>query len=182
MNGFAWSKTPLKLLIILLLAGAINFVFILGLQITFSYRTAGSVEEATLAKLDETYQDCKILDQRQVSGSNFYIFLVKKQDDTLQLVTFRKHYLLDRYRLMDKACQSVSQATENITLKAGITQIQLSVMENNQAGGFYIWPEGTGVMNPPGQQFRNQMILSISGLYVLELALWCLLFRKEEIA
>lgn len=182
MNGFAWSKTPLKLLIILLLAGAINFGLVLGLQMAFGFRVSGPIDASTLAKLDATYQNCKILDQRQVSGSNFYILLVKKQDDTLQLVTFRKHYLLDRYRLMDKACQSVSQATENITLKAGITQIQLSVMENNQAGGFYIRPEGTGVINPPGQQFRNQMILSISGLYVLELALWCLLFRKEEIA
>lgn len=182
MNGFAWSKTPLKLLIILLLAGAINFGLVLGLQMTFGFRASGPIDVSTLAQLDETYQGCEILDQRQVSGSNFYIFLVRKQDDTLQLVTFRKHYLLDRYRLMDKACQSVSQATENITLKAGITQIQLSVMENNQTGGFYVRPEGTGVINPPGQQFRNQMLLSISGLYVLELALWCLLFRKEEIA
>lgn len=31
MNGFGWSKTPLKLLIILFLAGSINFGLILGL-------------------------------------------------------------------------------------------------------------------------------------------------------
>lgn len=37
-------------------------------------------------------------------------------------------------------------------------------------------------MNPPGQQFQNQMIFGITGLCILELALWCLVFRKEEIA
>ncbi len=182
MNGFAWSKAPLKLLIILFLAGAINFVFLLGLQMVFRYRTAGPVEEATLVQLDESYQNCEILDQRQISGSSFHIFLVRKADDTLQLVTFQKHHLLDRYRLIENACQSVSQFGESIHLKAGITQIQISVQKNNQTGGLYIKPEGTGVINPPGQQFRNQMILSITGLCILELTVWCLLFRKEEIA
>lgn len=182
MSGFAWSKTPLKLLVILFLAGALNFVLVLGLQMVFSFRTVGPVEEVTLVQLDESYQDCEILDQRQISGSSFHIFLVRKADDTLQLITFRKHHLLDRYRLMANACQSVSQAGESIHLKAGITQIQISVQKNNQTGGLYIKPEGTGVINPPGQQFRNQMILSITGLCILELTVWCLLFRKEEIA
>ena len=182
MNGFAWSKAPLKLLIILFLAGAINFMFILGLQMVFSYRTAGPVEENTLVQLDESYQDCEILDQRQISGSSFHIFLVIKADDTLQLVTFRKHYLLDRYRVMANACQSVSQIGESINLKAGITQIQISVQKNNQTGQLYIKPDRIGIVNPPGQQFRNQMIFSIAGLCILELAVWCLVFRKEEIA
>lgn len=83
---------------------------------------------------------------------------------------------------MSKACQSISQTGEIINLKAGITQIQLSVEENNQTGALYIHPEGIGVMNPPGQQFQNQMIFGITGLCILELALWCLVFRKEEIA
>lgn len=182
MNGFDWSKTPLKLLFILFLAGAINFGLVLGLQMAFRYRTAGPVEEATLAQMDEAYKDCEILDQRQISGSNFYISLVKKPEGSLHLVTLQKHYLLDRYRLMAKACHNISQAGESINLKAGITQIQLSVEENNQTGELYIKPGGTGVINPPGQQFRNQMIFCITGLCILELAIWCLVFRKEEIA
>ena len=105
-----------------------------------------------------------------------------KADGSLHLVTLQKHYLLDRYRLMPKACQSISQTEESINLKAGITQIQLTVKENNQTGELYIHPEGTGVINPPGQQFRNQMIFCIAGLCILELAIWCLVFRKEEIA
>ena len=109
MNGFGWSKTPLKLLIILLLAGSINFGLILGLQMVFSYRTPGSMDETKLAQLETTWQDCEILDQRQISGSNFYICLVEKADGSLHLVTLQKHYLLDRYRLMHKACQSISQ-------------------------------------------------------------------------
>ena len=182
MHGFGWSKTPLKLLIILFLAGSINFGLILGLQMAFSYTVKGPVDESKLAQMEEAWQDCELLDQRQISGSNFYISLVKKADGSLHLVTLQKHYLLDRYRLMNKAYQSISQTGESINLKAGITQIQLSVEENNQTGQLYIKPEGTGVINPPGQQFRNQMIFSITGLYILELAVWCLVFRKEEIA
>ena len=182
MNGFGWSKTPLKLLIILFLTGSINFGLILGLQMVFSYRTSGSMNEAKLAQLDDTWQNCEILDQRQISGSNFYISLVKKPEGSLHLVTHQKHYLLDRYRLMNKAYQSISQTGESINLKAGITQIQLSVEENNQTGRLYIKPDGVGIINPPGQQFRNQMIFSIAGLCILELAVWCLVFRKEEIA
>ena len=74
MNGFAWSKTPLKLLIILLLAGAINFGLVLGLQMAFGFRASGPIDVSTLAQLDETYQGCEILDQRHVSGSNFSFF------------------------------------------------------------------------------------------------------------
>ena len=182
MNGFGWSKTPLKLLIILFLAGSINFGLILGLQMVFSYRTSGSMNEAKLAQLDDIWQDCKILDQRQISGSNFYICLVEKADGSLHLVTLQKHYLLNRYRLMPKACQSLSQTGETVNLKAGITQLYLSVEENNQTGALYIHPEGTGIINPPGRQFRNQMIFGITGLCILELTVWCLVFRKEEIA
>lgn len=182
MHSFAWSKTPLKMQLILILAGAINFGLILGLQMVFSYRTPGPVDETKLAQLEDVWQDCEILDQRQISGSNFYICLVEKADGSLHLVTLQKHYLLDRYRLMPKACQSISQTGEIINLKAGITQIQLSVEENIQTGALYIHPEGIGVVNPPGQQFRNHMIFGIAGLYILELAIWCLVFRKEEIA
>lgn len=182
MHSFAWSKTPFKMLLILILAGAINFGLVLGLQMVFSYRTPGPVDETKLAQLEDVWQDCEILDSRRISGSNFYICLVTKMDGSLNLVTLQKHYLLDRYRLMSKACQSVSQAGEALHLKAGITLIKLSVEENNQTGALYIREHGTGVINPPGQQFRNQMSLSIAGLCVLELALWCLVFRKEEIA
>lgn len=87
MHSFAWSKTPLKMLLILILAGAINFGLILGLQMVFSYRTPGPVDETKLAQLEDVWQDCEILDQRRISGSNFYICLVKKMDGSLNLVT-----------------------------------------------------------------------------------------------
>lgn len=182
MMNFAWSKTPLKLVLILILASLINFCILLGIQAAVFYRIEMPVEEAALAQLDETWIDCEILDRREISGSSFRICLVKKSDDSLHLVTLQKHYLLNRCRVMRKACQSVSQTGETITLKAGITQIELSVLKNSQSGQLCLKPEGTGIINPPKQQFRNQMIFGIAGLCFLELAIWCLVFRKEEIA
>lgn len=180
--NFAWSKTPLKLVLILILAAAINGSIILGLHAAVSYRMEMPVEEATLAQLDETWIDCEILDRREISGTGFSILLVRKNDGTIHLITLQKHYLLDRCRIIKKACQSVPQTGEIINLKTGITQIQVSVQQNNQTGKLYLKPEGTGVGYSPKQQFRNQMILGITGLCILELAIWCLVFRKEEIA
>lgn len=183
MNGFPWSKTPLKLLLILILAGAINFGLVLGIQMLVSYRIDSPVDASVLAQLDDHWNGCEILDHSQdTSRQNLHFYLVKKADGSMHFITLRKHYLVDRYRLMDKACQAIPDDGEALHLKAGTCWLEISVTVNNRTGDHYMNIDSTFMGQHAGQQFKNQMILAIAGLCALELAGWCLLFRKEEIA
>ena len=100
----------------------------------------------------------------------------------MHFVTLKKHYLVDRYRVLTKACQSVPENGEPLHLKAGTCQMEVTVDVNNRTGESYMKIDSTFMRQHAGQQFKNQMILSIAGLYILELTVWCLVFRKEEIA
>jgi hypothetical protein len=183
MNGFTWSKTPLKMLFILFIAGAINFGLILGIQMITNYRMEGPVDAAALARLDEQWNGCEILDHKQdTSRQNLYFYLVKQDDGSMHFVTLKKHYLFDRYRVLAKACQSVPENGEPLPLKAGTCQMEVTVDTNNRTGESYMKIDSTFMGQHAGQQFKNQMILSIAGLCILELTVWCLVFRKEEIA
>lgn len=183
MNGFAWSIAPLKMLLIIMLAGVINFCLILGTQMLLSYRTEGPIDAAALEQLDEQWQGCEILDHMQdPSRQNLHFFLVRTHDGSLHFITLRRHYLMERYKLMDKASTAVPESGEPFRLKAGTCQLEVSVETNNQTGEPCMKIDSTFMGHHAGQQFRNQMILSIAGLCILELAVWCLVFRKEEIA
>ena len=182
VKGFAWSQTPLKLLIILFLAGTINFGLIFGIQLAVSYRFAGPVDEALLARLDSRWEGCEIHDHKEIHSTNLHVYLVRLSDGSAKFVTLRKHYLVNRYRLMEKACQSAPESGEAIWLKAGVTQIEVSVSENTLDDRMRLESHSAAFIQDAGQQFRNQMILSITALCILELAVWCLVFRKEEIA
>lgn len=183
MTSFPWSKTPLKMLLVIILAGAINFGLILGIQMLMNYRTEGPIDEAALERLDEQWQGCEILDHREDgTRQNLHFYLVRKIDGSLHFLTLRRHYLMERYKVMNKATMAVPEEGEPFRLKAGTCQLEVSVEVNNQTGEPYLQIDSTFMGQHAGQQFKNQMILSIAGLCILELAVWCLLFRKEEIA
>ena len=60
------TTIPVKLMLILILAFAINFGLILGIQTMFSYRAPGPVDEAALAGLDEQYDGCTIVSDKEI--------------------------------------------------------------------------------------------------------------------
>lgn len=180
--SFAWSKTPLKLLLILILAAAVNFGLILGIQVVTNYRIEGPVDEELLSQLDSRWDGCEIQDHKEIQNTNLHIYLIKLPDGSAQFVTLRKHYLLDRYRLMDKACQRAPENGEAVWLKAGVTQIEAGISDKTFNGLMRIKSDTVYSGQSARQQFKNQMLLSIAGLCILELAVWCLLFRREEIA
>ena len=56
------GKMPRKLVLILLIAVAVNFALGLGLQAVIHYRVEGSVDAAVLARMDKTLAGCEILE------------------------------------------------------------------------------------------------------------------------
>lgn len=181
MGGYGWSKMPLKLLFILILAFAINFGLVLGIQLAVSYRIEGSIDEALLSRLDESLSGCEIQDHKEIENTNLHIFLVKRPDGSARFVLFRKHYLLDRYRYLEKACQDAPENGDALWLKAGVTQVEVMISDKTFDGLLRIKSDSAYNIRHAGEQFRNLMFFSCTGLCILEFIAWCLLFRREEI-
>ena len=176
------GRMPLKLVLILLVAFVINFALVMGLQAAILYRFEGPVDPVVLARMDKGLTGCEILDHKEIDQTGLHLYLVKQPDENFQLITLRKHHILNRYRLLKEACKSWSRSDEEITLKAGILMFWISVKSNESTECYQIQHLGSSVSQHAGGQFENTMIYSITGLCILEFAAWCLLFRKEEIA
>lgn len=184
MDTYMRSKIPLKLILIIVVAAVINFCLVLGLQLLLNYRATGPISEETLAKLDSSYDGCTIWDRTENSAmpdNDLYVFLIAKPDGSEHLVTLRRHFLFDRYRIVKSGCKEIIPGTESIQVRAGTTMFSLDISLNQASGHSDIrWGSWSG--QSPRTQFRNNMFLCISALCAVELAAWCLIFRKEEIA
>lgn len=176
------GKMPLKLVLILLIAVAVNFPLVLGLQAVIHYRVGGPVDAAVLARMDDSLSGCEILDHEEINQTGLHVYLVKQTDGSVHLVTLRKHYIMSRFRLLKDACQPWSGTEEEITLKTGVYQYWISVRSDENTGQHQIQHLGNSVSQNARSQFKNTMLFSITGLCVLEFTAWCLLIRREEIA
>lgn len=174
------TTIPVKLMLILILAFAVNFGLILGIQAMFSYRAAGPLDEVALTQLDKQYNGCTIVSDKEITSENLHIFLVEKSDGSLHFVTLRKHFLMNRYQLVKGGCLPWSGGEEETTLKAGFTRLQVSVQAHSPTGVHMLRVDNLSYGQSDIQ--KTQMLLTILGLCAAELAVWCLVFRKEEIA
>lgn len=184
MDSYMRSRIPLKLVLIAAVAIIVNGCLVLGLQVLLNYRVEGPIDETALAKLNSDYEGCTIWDRTQnvhSANSDIFVFLVEKADGSEHLVTVRKHYLFDRYRIVKSGCKEVAEGTESMRLRAGTSFFTIEYSFNPVSGHTDIrWGSWSGQQS--NIQFRNTMMLCITGLCALELAVWCLVFRKEEIA
>lgn len=185
MDSYLRSKIPLKLVLIGIIAIAVNFGIVLGLQILLNFRVTGPVDEAALAKLDSAYEGCTILDHTQntsVSRDDLHVYLVQLYDGTEQIVTLRRHLLMDRYRIVKSACKPLPEGDKTIQLQAGTANFAVDVFYNSVSGHNDISWGGFSSGQSATTRFRNNLLLCITGLCAAELTVWCLVFRKEEIA
>lgn len=184
MDTYRRSQIPLKLVLIAIIAVIVNGCLVLGLQVLLNYRAEGPIDETALAKLNSDYEGCTIWDQTQnvhSADNDIFVFLVEKADGSEHLVTVRKHYLFDRYRMVKSGCKEVSEGTESMQLRSGTSIFNIELSFNAVSGHTDIrWGSWSGQQS--NIQFRNTMMLCITALCALELAVWCLVFRKEEIA
>lgn len=182
MNSAAWAKTPLKMLLILFLAYVLNSGLFVGIQMLYPYTASGPVDEALLSRLDEAWEGCQIQDYKEIQQTNLHVYLIKLPDGSARFVTLLRHYLLDRYRLVKSACQAALDTHDPIWLKAGVTQIEVAVDGTNSYGLMQMKSDSVAFPQHARKQFLTHTLLFSTGLGILELAAWCLLFRKEEVA
>ena len=185
MDTYLRSKIPLKLVLVLIIAVAVNFGIVIGLQVLLNFRAAGPLDETVLSTLDSAYEGCTILDHTEntsVPNDDLHICLVRMADGTEHLVTLRRHMLMDRYRIVKSACKPLPAGETTVQLRAGATSFGISVFFNSVSGQNDISWAGFSSGQPATTRFRNNLLLCIAGLCAAELAVWCLVFRKEEIA
>lgn len=182
-DTYARSKMPLKLVAVIIVAVVVNFGIVLGFQALATYRYAEPIDGETLAKFDSRYEGSEIVDMTWNSAdrnSDVTVYLVELPDGQFHLVTARKHYLFDRYRFDKKGCIAVEPDMTSAKLRAGTTffSIELRYKEGvNQPD--IVWAGSSGISGR--NAFGNSMLLSIAALCVVELAAYCLLFKRHEL-
>lgn len=181
-DTYARSKMPLKLVWVLIVAVAVNFGIVLSFQALVTYRHTEPIDGETLAKFDSRYEGSEIVDMTwdSVSDSDITVYLVEMPDGQYHLVTAHKHYLFDRYRFVKNGCIALEPDQSSVRLRSGTTffNIELRYKEGvNQPD--IVW---TGMSGISGRNaFTNSMMLSIAALCAIELAAYCLLFKRHEL-
>lgn len=182
-NTYARSKMPLKLVLILMVAFAVNFGIVLGFQALVTYRYADPIDSEALTRFDSKYQDATIVDMTWNSvdpDSNVTVYLVEMADEQYEFVTVQKHYMLQRYRFVKSGCIALEPDTTSVDLRAGsqFFNIELRYKED-AAQPDIIW---AGMFGSGGRNaFSSSMFLSVVLLCFVELAAYCLLFKRHEI-
>lgn len=180
---YARSKMPLKLVFIIAVAFVLNGALALGVQLLTSYRFSGPIEAEMFGRMDESYENCEILDLTylyQDSNNDLFVYLVQVPDGQQHLVTVRKHYLFDRYKLERNASMELDPKLSEIKLRAGTSMLTLSVSESTVLGHTDIqmisW---SGIQSR--HRFSSAMFLTIVALCVVEYIAYIWLFKRDEI-
>ena len=90
-----------KATLILTIATLVNFLLVFAVQMLF-YTIPPEITPEVLAKKDSSFEGCTIHDTLDLAADK--VLLIERSDGTYQLLTFEKHLLLPRYRLVQRCC------------------------------------------------------------------------------
>ena len=90
-----------KATLILTIATLVNFLLVFSVQMLF-YTIPSEITPEVLAKKDNSFEGCTIHDTLELAADK--VLLIERLDGTYQLLTFEKHLLLPRYRLVERCC------------------------------------------------------------------------------
>jgi len=177
------SKIPLKLVVITIIAVAVNFALVLAFQASVSYRYPDPIDMEDIIQYDSRYEGGKIVDMTwhsAIPDANITVYLVEMPDGQYELVTARKHYLFDRSQFSRKGCVTIEPSQTSVKLRVGSTfsYLELRYKEGSPQPDIVM----TGMSGITGRQaFFNPMLLSIAALSIVEFIAYCLLFKREEL-
>lgn len=177
-NEYARSKVPLKLVFLLMAAVVVNSLIVECIRIATLYTYDGPVDIAILSQMDETFDGGTILDQRQNESEHplwngeYTAYLLETDSKNVKLAIVQKHFLLDRYRYMEKFTADVAVAEGMSAPISGTTQHQA-----------LCWiTDGTAFASfNMGQNYGPTVFLAIIPMIIVEYIAYCLLFKREEL-
>ena len=177
-SEYARSKTPLKLVVLLMAAVLVNGLLVECIRIASLYTYDAPIDIAVLAQMDNTFQNATILDQRQNESAHilwegeYIAYLLKTESNDVKLAVVQKHFLLDRYRYMDKFTADVPTAEGMNAPISGTLHHQALCWIN----------DGTTIESfHMGQNYGPKIHLLLIPMIIAEYVAYCLLFKREEL-
>lgn len=178
-SEYARSKIPLKLVFISFAAVAVNLLIICGFQLAAMYRYTAPIDSAVLGRMNSAYENCTILDSREYSqkensiwGSDYAAYLLETEDGETHIALVEKHILFDRYRYMKKFSADVPAADGDQHVDAGTVY---------QSADYRITDNSRIVTLHVGQNNSNGLFFIVLAMCAVELAAYCLLFKRHEL-
>lgn len=177
-NEYARSKTPLKLVFLLMAAILVNGLIVECTRIATLYTYDGPVDIAVLAQMDEAFDGATILDQRQnesvhpLWNGEYTAYLLETKSNDVKLAIVEKHFLLDRYRYMEKFTADVPAGEGMSAPISGTTYHQALcwIIDGTAFESFHM-----------GQNYGPTVFLAIIPMIIAEYIAYCLLFKREEL-
>lgn len=182
MNGFGWSKTPLKLVFILIAAVVINSALIEGIKVMLMFDPADSLDPANLSSVDSCYEGFDLIDtyvdkdESYIPFDNYFTFhLLKNAGGEKRLAVVEHHFLLPQARYREDLSTAVPEFAYN---QAPVFSKDAGLMGYSCT----LAPDGTiEAVSSYGESGFPVYILLIPML-IAEYIGYIFLFRKEEIA
>lgn len=177
-DEYARSKVPLKLVFITLAAVAVNLLIIGAFQLAALYRYTGSIDETVLGQMNSEYENCTILSTSVYDSPvlfterEYTAFLLETEDGETHFAVVEKHLFLDRCRYVKKLSAAVSQVPgmQDIHPGTAFQTAWATIDDNSRIASFHV-----------GQNNGNGLFLLLVAMCAVELAAYCLLFKRHEL-
>jgi len=178
-NEYARSKTPLKLVFLLMAAIVVNFLIVEGFKIALFFRYEKPEDVASLSQMNEEYENCTILDTAEYSakehflwGMDYTAYLLETENGDIKVAVVAKHLLFDRYRYFEKFSGDVPklEGVNAVTQGTSHHQAVFWLSDSASIGEFHV-----------GQNYGPGIFLVIIPMIIVEYIAYCLLFKREEL-
>ena len=177
-NEYARSKTPLKLVFLLIAAVLVNGLIIECFRIASLYKYEPPIDITVLSQMNEEFENAVILDSMQNQsahplweGENT-AYLLETENGNVKLAIVEKHFLLNRYRYLEKFEADVPQQEGMYAPESGTLHHQALcwIIDGVSFESFSM-----------GQNYGPNIFLAIIPMIIAEYIAYCLLFKREEI-
>ena len=178
-SEYARSKTPLKLVFLLMAAVLANSIIIGGLRIMWLYDYTDPID---LSQMNEAYKNAVILDTTQDDDSGNLLwedthtaYLLETEDGQRKLAFVDKHFLLDRYRYLEKFSVDVPHIPEQEDWQSVVSgpihhQALVWIRDLSNIDSFSM-----------GQNYGPNIYLALIPMIVIEYLAYCFLFKRDEL-
>lgn len=180
-SEYGRSKMPLKLVLILMAAVAVNLMIIEGFKALLIFDHADNLDTAQLSSIDSRYEDCILIDtyvdkdENHLPWENYFTFhLLENNQGERFLAVIENHFLFPRARYWEKFSVSVPEFASNEAPVFG-------EYSRNMGYSCMLAPDGTiESAHVHGQKGFGVSLLLVPML-IAEYVGFVFLFRKEEI-
>ncbi len=181
-SEYARSKTPLKLVFILIAAILVNSIIIEGIRLISLYDYKAPIDITVLSQMNGEYENAVILDTAQDDAEanplwedSHTAYLLETESGERKLAIVDKHFLFDRYRYLKKFSVDVPHIPEQEDWQS-VTSGTL----HHQA---LIWIRDWSTIESfsMGQNYGPGIYLALIPMILVEYLAYIFIFKRDEL-